>query len=90
MHRALGYVPIFLSLFWVVLIVALEGGYCRAPRADEGAAAHLFQISMVAQIPALVGFALTKGSRPFVRILPMLALQVFAWIAAALTAKYLT
>lgn len=90
MHRILGYLPIFISLFWVVFILVVAGGYCRPPRADEGTAAHLFQILMIAQVPAFVAFVLTKGSRPFARILPMLALQVFAWVAAAMTAKSLT
>ncbi|MDQ6780381.1 MAG: hypothetical protein M3Z37_04405 [Candidatus Eremiobacteraeota bacterium] len=90
MHRLLGYGPIFISLCWVVFILAAQAGYCRPPRTDEGPAAHLFQLMMVAQIPASIGFLLTKGSRPFTRILPVLALQLLGWIAAAMTAKVLT
>jgi hypothetical protein len=90
MHRWLGFVPVFISLFWVVFIVATQAAYCKPPQADEGTAAHLFQILMVAQIPIVIGFVLTKGVRPLRRILPMLALQATAWGAAALTARLMT
>lgn len=90
MHRWLGFTPVFISLFWVVFIVATQAAYCKPPQSDEGTAAHLFQILMVAQIPMIVGFVLTKGATPFGRILPMVVLQSVAWGAAALAARLMT
>ncbi len=90
MHRLLGFTPIFISLFWVVFIVATQSAYCKPPQTDEGTAAHLFQILMVAQIPMIVGFVFTKGQTPFALRLPMLALQAVAWGAAALAARLMT
>ena len=90
MHRWLGFVPVFISLFWVVVIVATQAHYCKPPQTDEGTAAHLFQITMVAQLPAIVGFVVTKGAKPLRRILPMLAVQAVAWGAAALAARFMT
>ena len=90
MHRWLGLVPVFISLFWVVFIVATQAHYCKPPQTDEGTAAHLFQIMMVAQIPLVAGFVLTKGTKPLGRILPMLAVQAIAWGAAALAARVMT
>jgi len=90
MHRFLGFTPVLISLFWVMFIVGAEATYCKAPHTDEGAAAHLFQILMVAQIPLIVGYIFTKGARPFVRILPMVVIQILAWASAAMAARLLT
>jgi hypothetical protein len=55
-----------------------------AREADEGAAAHLWQVLMVGQVPPAAWFAvrwLPKGPR---RAIAVLAVQVAAAIAAAL------
>ena len=90
MHRVLGFTPILISLFWVMFIVRAGSAYCRPPHADEDAAAHLFQILMVAQIPFIIGWIFTKGARPLAQILPMLVIQILAWAAAAMAARLLT
>jgi hypothetical protein len=64
----------------VLLHLAVTGS---APQADEGAAAHLWQILMALQVPVVLVFAvrwLPQSPRPAVRIL---ALQGAAVAAAA-------
>jgi hypothetical protein len=90
MHRVLGFTPVLISLFWIIFVVGTQAAYCRPPHIDEGTAAHLFQILMVAQVPLIVAFVFTKGSRPLTRVLPMIALQGIAWGAAALAARLMT
>jgi hypothetical protein len=61
----------FLALFGVV----------REP--DEGAAAHIWQILMVLQIPIAAFFTIKWLPRAPKDALPVLALQAVAWVAAA-------
>jgi mannose/fructose/N-acetylgalactosamine-specific phosphotransferase system component IID len=51
-----------------------------APQADEGAAAHIFQLLMPAQIPIIAFFALTWLPRDRMHALEILALQIGAAI----------
>ncbi|MBC5824298.1 MAG: hypothetical protein GIW99_02645 [Candidatus Eremiobacteraeota bacterium] len=90
MHRLLGLAPIFLSLFCIVIVLATSAKFCAPPHVDEGAAAHIFQLIMIAQLPIAVSFVLTRGQKSFVRLLPPLVLQIFAWGVAAATASLMT
>jgi hypothetical protein len=77
------YLPIVLSLIALTVVltaVALNGGVVH--EADEGAAAHIWQILMVLQLPILLVFAIK-----WLRRSPRRAAQVLALQAAALAAN---
>ena len=61
--------------------ILIEHGVARA---DEGPAARLWQLLMLAQLPLILFFSATWLPRDTRRALLMLALQVSAFVAAAL------
>ena len=71
----------FLALFTVLT------GYLQTPQPDEGAAAHIFQISLVLLGPALLVFLLTADSSNFGRLLRPLIPPALA-LALAFAALY--
>lgn len=52
-NRPSGVVVLLLSL---TALLAVLGGYTQPPQSDEGALAHLFQLSIVALVPVIVLF----------------------------------
>ena len=62
-----------------LVFVALHG---TAPQADEGAAAHIWQLLMAAQVPVVLFFAIKWVPQSPRRAVPILALQVGAALAA--------
>jgi hypothetical protein len=89
-HRLSGLAPVFISLLCVVMVLTATAKFCVPPRVDEGAEAHIFQLLMAAQVPIALAFVFTRSSRPFGQLLPVLALQIFAWGVAAASAALLT
>ena len=76
------YVPPALSLAALIVVLVHVAVYGAAREADEGAAAHLWQLLMMAQVP-FIGFFLIKWLRQAPRAAwPILALQVSAALAA--------
>jgi hypothetical protein len=73
------------ALLTIVVHVALHG---TAPQPDEGAAAHIWQLLMAAQLPALGYFAIRWLPEEPGAALRVLALHVVA-ILAALAPVYL-
>jgi hypothetical protein len=76
------FLPVAMSLgalATVVIFVALHG---TAPQADEGAAAHIWQLLMAAQAPVVLYFAIKWVPRSPRQAVPVLALQVGAALAA--------
>jgi hypothetical protein len=67
------------ALMVVLIHIALFG---TAREADEGAAAHLWQLLMAAQVPAVAFFAIKWLPRTPGRALLVLALQACAALAA--------
>ena len=64
------YAAIFLS---VVALLAVLSGYTLPPQSDEGTGAHIFQISIVLLLPALITFLTTadwqqpgRSARPLI------------------------
>jgi Na+/H+ antiporter NhaD/arsenite permease-like protein len=55
-HRISGKALLVLS---AVALLAVLSGYAQRPQADEGTAAHIFQLSIVALVPAIVVFLAT-------------------------------
>ena len=72
------------------LVVAVQVARFGAARdADEGAAAHLWQLLMVAQIPVIVVFAAKWLRRTPREACAILALQFVAALAAAAPVYFL-
>ena len=76
------FLPVVMSvgaLLTVLVYLALHG---PAPQSDEGAAAHIWQILMAAQIPIIFFFAIKWLPRSPRATLSILALQVGAALMA--------
>jgi hypothetical protein len=67
------------ALATVLMFIALHG---TAPQADEGAAAHLWQLLMAAQVPIVLFFAIRWLPQSPRKAVPVLALQLVAALAA--------
>jgi hypothetical protein len=84
LRRPSAYVPIVLSFAALATVLVRIAWVGTAPAPDEGAAAHIWQILMAAQPPAIFLFAfrwLPVAPREAWRVV---ALQVFAMVAAML------
>ena len=57
-NRVSGKLLIVLSL---IALLAVLSGYTQPPQPDEGAAAHIFQLSIVAMVPMFLLFLFTAG-----------------------------
>jgi heme/copper-type cytochrome/quinol oxidase subunit 4 len=55
-NRISGNVLIVLSLIALLMVIS---GYFQAPQPDEGSAAHIFQLSIVALVPMILLFLVT-------------------------------
>ncbi len=76
------FLPVAMSLgalATVLMFVALHG---TAPQADEGAAAHIWQLLMAAQVPIVLFFAIKWLPQSPRQAVPILGLQVGAALAA--------
>ena len=76
------FLPVAMSLAalaTVLIFIALHG---TAPQADEGAAAHIWQLLMAAQAPIVLFFAIKWVPESPRRAVPILALQIVAALAA--------
>jgi hypothetical protein len=69
----------FGALATVLVFVALHG---TAPQADEGTAAHIWQLLMAVQVPIVTFFAVKWVPRSPRQGLPILAMQVSAALVA--------
>jgi hypothetical protein len=82
LKQASALVPIGMSLAALSLVIGhvlLSG---RGREADEGTAAHLFQLLMAGQIPIIAYFAVTWLPRGAARAVGVLVLQAAAGLAA--------
>lgn len=77
-----GWVPIAMSLLALGVVLGHIAVYGPAREADEGTAAHLWQILMAAQIPVVAFFAIKWLSRTPKPARAGLALQAIAALAA--------
>jgi len=79
-NRVSGRVVIVLSF---TALVAVLSGYTQPPQADEGAAAHIFQLSIVALVPMVLLFLATADWRQ-----PWGSARPLAFSAAALVLAF--
>ena len=76
------FLPVAMSLVALVTVLLFLALHGPAPQPDEGAAAHLWQLLIVLQIPIVMFFAIKWVSRFPRQALPILVLQVAAALAA--------
>ncbi len=67
------------ALATLLVFIALHG---TSPQADEGAAAHIWQLLMAAQIPIVIFFVIRWARQSPRQAVPVLALQLGAALAA--------
>jgi hypothetical protein len=78
-NRVSGKVLIGLSL---TALLAVLSGYTQPPQTDEGAAAHIFQLSIGALVPMTLLFLATADWRQRLRIAQSLAFSATALVLA--------
>jgi hypothetical protein len=78
-NRASRNVLIVLSL---TALFAVLSGYAQPPQADEGTAAHIFQLSIVALVPMIILFLATADWRLPLRSARLLAVPAGALVLA--------
>ena len=76
------FLPMAMSLAALAVVLAHVAIFGTAHEADEGAAAHLWQLLMVAQLPLLAFFAIRWLPRSPKQALRVMALQAGAAVAA--------
>ncbi len=83
------FVPLAMSLAALALVLVHVAIFGNVHEADEGAAAHIFQLLLVAQLPIIAFFAIKWLPRAPKEALVVLALQAGAGIAAVATVFFL-
>jgi hypothetical protein len=76
------FLPVAMSLGALVTVLGYLVLHGPAPQADEGTAAHVWQLLMAAQVPIVVFFAVKWVPQSPRRAVPILALQLGAALAA--------
>jgi len=79
-NRATGRIAVVLS---VTVLLAVLSGYIQPPQTDEGTAAHIFQLSIVALVPMILLFLATADWRQ-----PWQSARPLAFPAAALVLAF--
>ena len=84
------FVPLTLSLAALALVLGHFAIFGIIREADEGAAAHIFQLLMTAQIPIVMLFAIKGLPRAPRQTLSLLALQAGVALAAIVAVMLFT
>lgn len=82
LKRPSAYIPVAMSLGALAVVLVRVAVVGVAPHADEGVAAHLWQLLVIAQLPVIAFFVIKWLPRGFRSALPVLALQVATALAA--------
>lgn len=78
-NRVSGRILIFLSLAALLTVLS---GYVQPPQPDEGSAAHIFQLSIVAVVPTILVFLATADWKQPLRSMRPLAFPAGALVVA--------
>jgi len=76
------FLPVVMSLVALTTVFLFIASYGTAPQADEGTAAHIWQLLMAAQVPIILFFAIKWLPQSPRQAVPVLGLQVGAALAA--------
>jgi hypothetical protein len=82
--------PIVMSLTALGAVLAHYAMYGMVHEVDEGAAAHIFQLMMVLQVPVVAVFAIKWLPLWPKQALPVLGMQACAALSACLAVFFLT
>lgn len=83
LKRPSAFLPIALSLVALAFLLVYFAAFGVVRQADEGAAAHIWQLLMAAQVALIAYFAIRWVPADPRRALQILGLQVLALLAAA-------
>lgn len=83
LKRPSAFVPIGMSLLALTIVVVHVAVFGPAREADEGTAAHLWQLLMAFQVPLIAFFAIKWLPRQTRAASAVMAVQALAGIAAA-------
>ena len=83
LKRPSALIPLAMSLSALALVLAHTALYGAAREADEGSAAHIWQLLIAGQIPFIAYFAVTWIPRVPRAALVVLGMQLLAVFAAA-------
>jgi hypothetical protein len=82
MKQPSAFLPVAMSLAALATVLGHVAMFGAAREADEGTAAHIFQLLMIAQVPIIAFFAIKWLPRTPKQALQILALQAGAALAA--------
>ena len=82
MKQPSGFLPVAMSLAALAVVLGHVAMFGGAHEADEGSAAHIFQILLIAQLPIVAFFAVKWLPRAPSQALLVLMLQAGAGLAA--------
>ncbi len=82
MEQPSAYLPLVMSLTALAAVLGNIAVYGVVHQADEGSAAHIFQLLMTLQAPVVLYFAIKWIPKQPRRALQVLALQAGAWLMA--------
>ena len=88
MKHPSAFIPVVMSLAALAIVLGHIAMFGAAREADEGTAAHLWQLLMAGQIPVVAFFALKWVPQTPRQALPILALQAVAGLAALAPVYY--
>jgi hypothetical protein len=89
MKQPSAFLPVAMSLAALATVLGHVAIFGAAREADEGTAAHIWQLLMIAQLPIIAFFAIKWLPRTPRQALLMLALQAGAALAALAPVFYL-
>jgi hypothetical protein len=84
LKRPTAFMPIAMSAGALASVIGYVAMFGTARQADEGAAAHIWQVLMVGQVPVAAMFAVKWLSAAPRQALAVMALQIGAALAAML------
>ncbi len=90
MKHPSAYLPVAMSLAALALVLSHAAIFGVVYEADEGAAAHIFQLLMASQLPVVAFFAIKWLPRAPRQTLQILAMQAGAALAAVASVVFLT
>ena len=90
LHKPSAGLPVVMSVLAILPVLGHATLFGSGHETDEGAAAHIFQLLMMLQLPLIGVFCWKWLRRTQRQSLAIIALQLLCWLAAALSAYMLT